>query len=124
MFKSRLAFASVVGLVALAATLATASQPAKKAYLLVQVDVTNPAQYQEYAKLSPGIVAKFGGKYLARAGRTVTLEGPPARSRVVVLEFPSVERVEAFYNSPEYVAARKVRAGAGQAQFVVVEGIE
>ena len=83
-----------------------------------------PGAVQEYAKLTPGIVAKFGGKYLARAGRTVTLEGPPARSRVVVLEFPSVERAEAFYKSPEYIAARKVRAGAAQAQFVVVEGIE
>ena len=122
--KSCLACASFLGFLALAATLATASQPAKKAYLLVQVDVTNPAQYGEYAKLTPGIVAKFGGKYLARAGRTVTLEGPPARSRVVVLEFPSVERAEAFYKSPEYVAARKVRAGAAQAQFVVVEGME
>lgn len=123
-FVSRLAVASLFGLVVLATGLALASQPAKKAYLLVQVDVTSPAQYQEYAKLSPGIIAKFGGRYLARAGRTVTLEGPPARSRVVVLEFPSFERAEAFYNSPEYVAARKVRAGAGDAQFVVVEGIE
>ena len=122
--KARIAFAGLLGLVLFAAGWAVASQPPKKAYVLVQVDVTNPAQYQEYAKLSPGIVAQFGGKYLARAGRTVTLEGPPARARVVVLEFPSFERAAAFYNSPEYVAARKVRAGAGQAQFVLVEGTE
>jgi uncharacterized protein (DUF1330 family) len=96
----------------------------KKAYLLVQVEVNNVEQYQEYGKRSPGIVAKFGGRYLARAGRTVTLEGTPAKSRVVVIEFPSLARAEAFYHSPEYVAARKLRVGAGDAQFVVVEGIE
>jgi uncharacterized protein (DUF1330 family) len=109
--------------VAFAAGLAVA-QPPKKAYLLVQADVTNQQQYQEYAKLSPGIIAKYGGRYLARAGRTVTLEGPPAKSRVVVVEFPSIERAQQFYDSPEYTAARKLRAGAATAQFVVVEGLE
>jgi uncharacterized protein (DUF1330 family) len=94
----------------------------RKAYILVQVDVTKPQQYAEYMKLSPGIIEKFGGRFLARGGRTATLEGPPARSRVVVVEFPSYERAEEFYNSPEYVAARQVRAGAASAQFVLVEG--
>ena len=108
---------------AFAAGLAAAQAP-RKAYLLVQVDVTNPPQYQEYAKLSPGIIAKYGGRYLARAGRTTTLEGPPAKSRVVVVEFPSFDRAQAFYSSPEYAAARKLREGAGTAQFVVVEGVE
>jgi uncharacterized protein (DUF1330 family) len=97
--------------------------PQKRAYLLVQADVTNPDRYAEYAKVAPGIVAKYGGRYLARGGRTVLLEGPPARSRVVVLEFPSVEAAEQFYRSPEYTAARKLREGASQAQFVVVEAM-
>jgi len=77
---------------------------------------------EEYAKLSPAIIEKFGGRFLARGGRSTTLEGPPAPGRVVVIEFPSYERAQAFYNSPEYVAARKVRAGAAKAQFVLVEG--
>ena len=122
--SSRIAATCLLGVLGLTTGLLTATQATKKAYMVVQVDVTNPAQYQEYTKLAPAIVAKFGGKYLARAGRTVTLEGPPARSRVVVLEFPSLQQAEAFYNSPEYVAARKIRAGAAQAQFVVVEGYE
>src|SRR5262245_36246383 len=88
-----------------------ALQPSPKAYLLVQVDVTNPQQYGEYAKLSPAIIEKFGGRFLARGGRSITLEGPTAPSRVVVIEFPSFERGQAFYNSPEYVAARNVQAG-------------
>ena len=99
-------------------------QSQKKAYIVVQADVTNQDQYQEYAKIAPGIVAKYGGRYLARAGRTTTLEGPAAKSRVVVLEFPTFERAEAFYRSDEYVAARKLRAGAASAQFVLVEGVE
>lgn len=95
----------------------------KKAYLLVQTDITNPEQYAEYANRTPSIVAKYGGKYLARGGRSLTLEGPAARSRVVVLEFASLEQAQAFYNSPEYVSARQLRAGAATAQFVLVEGM-
>jgi uncharacterized protein (DUF1330 family) len=116
------------GLFAAIATVITlslaAAQTEKKAYLLVQVDVTDIERYQEYGKHSPAIIAKFGGRYLARAGRTLTLEGTPAKARVVVIEFPSLARARAFYDSPEYVAARKLREGAGDAQFVVVEGIE
>lgn len=117
-----LALAVLIGAAFAAGT--TVAQPAKKAYMVVQADITNPQQYQEYAKLSPGIVAKYGGRYLARAGRTATLEGPPAKSRVVVLEFPNFEQAQAFYESAEYVKARAVRAGAATAQFVVVEGVE
>jgi uncharacterized protein (DUF1330 family) len=113
--------ASIAVLFAAAAARAV-QDPGKKAYLLVQVDVTNPQQYGEYTKLSPAIIEKFGGRFLARGGRSTTLEGPPASSRVVVIEFPSFERAQAFYDSPEYVAARKVRAGAARAQFVLVEG--
>jgi uncharacterized protein (DUF1330 family) len=128
MRPSRHSAPSFVGLVAIIATAATlgfaAGQAEKKAYLLVQVDVTDVERYQEYGKHSPAIVAKYGGRYLARAGRTVTLEGTPAKSRVVVIEFPSMARARAFYDSAEYVAARKLRAGAGDAQFVIVEGVE
>lgn len=94
----------------------------KKGYIIAQVDVTNPQQYGEYAKLSPGIIQKFGGRFLARAGRTVTLEGTPARSRVVIVEYPSFDRAEAFFTSPEYQQAKKLREGAANAQFILVEG--
>lgn len=95
----------------------------KKAYLLVQADITDPDQYQNYAKVSPGIIAKYGGTYLARAGRTATLEGPAAKSRVVFIEFPSFEAAERFYTSEDYQAAIKLRSGAATAQFIIVEGI-
>ncbi|MDP2320625.1 MAG: DUF1330 domain-containing protein [Acidobacteriota bacterium] len=94
----------------------------KKGYIIAQVDVTNPQQYAEYAKLTPGLIEKTGGRFIARGGRTATLEGPAARSRVVIIEFPSFERAQEFFNSPGYVAARKLREGAATAQFVLVEG--
>jgi uncharacterized protein (DUF1330 family) len=124
---SRLATALALGviLVVLLNVISVARQSSAppKAYIVVQVDVTNPQQYAEYAKLTPDIIAKFGGRFLARAGKTVTLEGPPAKSRVVVIEFPSLQKAEEFYRSPEYTAAKKLRAGAATAQFIAVEGL-
>ena len=102
---------------------AQAPAPARKAYLLVQSDVTNPQQYAEYAKLTPAIVEKFGGRFIARGGQSATLEGRTAPSRVVVLEFPSYERAQAYYASAEYQDAKKKRAGAATMQMVVVEGL-
>jgi uncharacterized protein (DUF1330 family) len=99
-----------------------AQEAPKKGYIIGQVDVTNPQQYAEYAKLSPAIIDKFGGRFLARAGRTVTLEGTPARSRVVIIEYPSFERAQAWLASPEYQKAKKMREGAADAQFIVIEG--
>lgn len=99
------------------------SVPAKKAYVLVQSDVTNAEQYAGYAKLSPATVEKYGGKFLARGGRSLTLEGQKAPSRVVVIEFPNYEAAQAWYNGSEYTALRKMRAGAATMQFVVVEGM-
>lgn len=52
----------------------------KKGYIIAQVDVTNPQQYAEYTKLTPGLIEKAGGRFIARGGRTATLEGPAARS--------------------------------------------
>ncbi len=118
----RLLFAAAI--VAIAGGFALAAQGApKKAYMVAQVEVTNPEQYGEYTKLSPGIIEKFGGRFVARGGRSMTLEGPAAKGRLVVVEFPSFERAQEFYNSPEYQAAKKVRAGAAEGQFVLVEGM-
>ena len=114
-----LAIGAVMGAAAVGSGAWAQTTPARKAYLLVQSDVTNPEQYAAYAKLTPGIIEKF----VARGGRSITLEGREAPARVVVLEFPSLEAAQAFYNSPEYVAARKIRSGAATMQIVAVEGL-
>lgn len=117
---------TILGVACVALALAaggSAQESAKKGYILVQVDVSNPQQYGEYTKVTPGLIEKFGGHFIARGGRTATLEGPDARGRVVVIEFPTFERAQQFYNSPEYVAARRIRAGAATAQMILVEGV-
>ena len=93
------------------------------AYMLVTVDVTDPDQYRQYTDRSPAAIARYGGRFLARGGRTVTLEGEPETRRVVVVEFPSLEQAEACYNSPEYQEAKSHREGAASARFIVVEGV-
>ena len=93
------------------------------AYLVVRAEVTDWPQYQEYMRVTPGIVARFGGRFIARGGEVVTLEGPPETRRVVIIEFPNLTQAEAFYRSEEYTQARQLRAAAGTAQFIAVEGI-
>lgn len=113
----------VVAALIVVGALAVGAQAPKKAYMLVQIDVTDSPRYGEYMKLTPGLIEKHGGRFIARGGRSETLEGTPARSRVVIVEFPSYERAQQFYSSAEYQAAKKLRDGAATAQFVLVEGM-
>src|SRR4051812_49893320 len=96
----------------------TVQDGGKKAYVLVQVDVADAQRYGEYTKLSPGIIAKFGGRFLARGGRTTTLEGTPARGPVLLIQVPRFEPAHGVYKPPHYQTPRKGRAGAATGQFV------
>ncbi len=93
------------------------------AYIIVRMHVTDAERYKEYTKAAPDVVAQYGGRFIVRGGATVTLEGPEEKDRIVVLEFPSLDRAKAFYGSEEYTAAAKLREGAASAQFVAVEGV-
>lgn len=93
------------------------------AYLIVRVNVTDMTQYQEYMKLTPAIVEAHGGKFIARGGDVLTLEGPDETRRVVLLEFPTKQDAEAFYKSDAYQAAIAVRKDAAEAEFIVVDGV-
>jgi uncharacterized protein (DUF1330 family) len=92
------------------------------AYVVAQVTVTKPEAYAEYAKLAAPAIAKHGGKYLVRGGKTESLEGSWLPSRFVVVEFASVAAAKAFYNSVDYQAARQKRLGAADFHMFVVEG--
>jgi uncharacterized protein (DUF1330 family) len=109
-------------LLVLCGAFAVGAQAPKKAYMIGQIDVTNPLQYAEYTKLTPALIEKFNGRFVARGGRSETVEGPAAKGRIVVIEFPSFERAKEFYNSAEYQTAKKMRIGAATVQFVLVEG--
>ena len=93
------------------------------AYVIVDIQVTDPVGYEEYRKLAPPIVAAFGGKYLARGGKTETLEGDWSPKRLVILEFESAERAKEWLNSPEYRGARQLRRQTTQTNMVVIEGV-
>ena len=93
------------------------------AYLIARVSVTDWNKYDQYMKVTPGIIAKYGGKFIVRGGQTVTLEGPTEKWRIVVVEFPDLEKAKEFYYSQDYTDAKTLREGAALAQFVAVEGV-
>ena len=92
------------------------------AYMIVEVETTDEALMGEYRKLTPGLVAKFGGKFIVRGGKTRTLEGGWTPPRIVVLEFPDYAAAERFYDSPEYKPALAMRLKAGQNRAIIVDG--
>lgn len=87
------------------------------------VSVTDPEAYGKYAELAGPAIAKHGGRFIARAGRYVQLEGKE-RPRNVVAKFDSLEAAEACYNSPEYQAAKAHAVGAAERELVIVETTE
>jgi uncharacterized protein (DUF1330 family) len=92
------------------------------AYMLARINVTDPAQYENYKALAPIAINKYGGTYLTRGGAMETLEGDEETLRVVLLSFPDMDSARACYNSPEYTKARAARAGAAEGHFVILEG--
>ena len=93
------------------------------AYVLVEVDVTDPTLFQEYAKGVPATIAAHGGKYIVRGGAVETKEGGWAPKRVVVLEFPSMAQARKWYDSPEYKPLLALRLKAANAKLILVEGM-
>ncbi|WP_242928623.1 DUF1330 domain-containing protein [Pontibacter vulgaris] len=94
------------------------------AYIIVDIDVTDPATYDEYKKLTPGSLVPFDGKFIVRGGETEILEGNWQPNRIVVLEFPTVEKAKAWWSSPEYETAKGIRQKASNTNMIVVDGFE
>jgi uncharacterized protein (DUF1330 family) len=95
-----------------------------KAYWIAHVDITDPEQYGEYTRRAPAAFARYGGKFLARGGRSEALEGRPTPQRSVVIEFDSYEQAVACYRSAESQDACAHRQGVAKADSVIVEGFE
>ena len=74
------------------------------------------------ALAAPAAIAKHGGRFIVRGGPVTTLEGPDEHDRVVVIEFPTMERAKAFWDGPEYAAAKALRKSAATGQFILLEG--
>ena len=94
------------------------------AYWVARSKINDAVEYKKYTDLVPGIIAKWGGKVLARGGRYRILEGPEKFQRFVVIEFPSLEQAVACHDSPEYqvASAHRLKNGVGEVELVIVEG--
>ena len=92
------------------------------AYWIAHVEVTDPDGYSKYAKLAGPAIASFGGKFLARGGKHIQLEGND-RARNVIVEFPDLATAEACYRSPAYQEAVAHAKGASERELVLVEGV-
>src|SRR5262245_21780511 len=94
------------------------------AYVIVDIDIKDPARYEEYRRLAPASITRYGGRYLVRGGRTEVFEGKWEPKRVVVLEFSTIERARAWLESAEYAEARAIRQSCSDAVMVAVAGVE
>ena len=94
------------------------------AYVIVEAEVTDPEQYKQYMAASPGAVAAGGGRFVARGGETVTLEGDWQPKRIVVLEFPDLETATRWYHSDEYQSVKRLREGAADFHAIAVAGVD
>ena len=93
------------------------------AYVIVDINIHDPLRYEEYKNLAAPTVELYGGKYIARGGRTERLEGDWSPSRLVILQFDTLEQAKQWHDSPEYSGARKIRYETATSSMVVIEGI-
>lgn len=94
-----------------------------KGYIIVEVSITDPQEYEEYKKLTPAAVAAYDGKFIVRGALTESLEGDWQPERVVVLEFPSVERAKEWWHSEIYSKAKEIRQRTAKTKMLVVAGV-
>jgi uncharacterized protein (DUF1330 family) len=91
------------------------------AYVVLQIEITDPGKHAKYREIATPIVEKYGGRYLARGGKMEVIEGE-SLSRIVIVEFPSIKRFKSFYHAPEYQEAKVLRQSATRGNMLVVEG--
>jgi uncharacterized protein (DUF1330 family) len=94
------------------------------AYVIVETDVTDPEQYEQYKAASPAAIAAGGGRFLVRGGELAVLEGDWQPSRIVVLEFKDLEAAKRWYESQAYQEAKKLREGAASFRAIAVQGTD
>jgi len=93
------------------------------ALLFADIDVKDPQAYAEYRTANPGVVKKYHGRYLAVGGDVKVIEGDWSPRRTIIIEFPDMAAVTAFYDSPEYTELRKIRWKSADSRIVVFETI-
>jgi uncharacterized protein (DUF1330 family) len=92
-------------------------------YVVALDEVTDPEAFARYRQIVPAIIEQFGGRFLVRGGKPEALEGNWEPSRLIIIEFPSVERAKAWWASEEYAEAKLLRQGAANTTLTIVEGV-
>jgi uncharacterized protein (DUF1330 family) len=92
------------------------------AYVIVEIEIYDPVEYEEYKKLTPASIAAYDGRFVVRGAQTESMEGDWNPQRIVVLEFPSVERAKEWWHSPQYSKAKAIRQRSANTKMLVVEG--
>jgi uncharacterized protein (DUF1330 family) len=93
------------------------------AYVISEVDVRDPEGFETYRSMAAPTIARYGGRYLVRGGQAALAEGSPEPNNIIVVEFPTMQRLLEWYASPEYAEALKVRRTALDRRLIFVEGI-
>jgi uncharacterized protein (DUF1330 family) len=93
------------------------------AYIFANVEITDHAAYEEYRRRVPAVIAAYGGRYLVRGGAVRRVEGDAPIHRLVILEFPNMEQLTAFYNSTEYQPLLTIRQRAAKSNLLAIEGV-
>jgi len=93
------------------------------AYVIVEIDITDPIGYEEYKKQAAATVHKYGGKYIVRGGKTEVLEGDWHPKRLVILQFESMQHAKEWLHCEEYREPRKLRHRTAKTKMVLVEGV-
>ena len=94
------------------------------AYVIAEVEVTNPEGYKPYTQLVPASIALYGGRFLARGGAAEELEGDWPKLRRVIIEFPSMEAARAWWDSPEYARPKEMRRANSKGRLILLEGFD
>ena len=93
------------------------------AYVIVEIEIHDASEYEAYKKLTPATIASYDGRFVVRGGTTESLEGDWQPGRIVVLEFPTVERAKEWWHSDAYTEAKIIRQRAAKTKMIVVEGV-
>ena len=94
------------------------------AYMVVQINITDPDKFAKYREAVPAVVESFGGRYIARGAQVEILEGSHDGRRLVLFEFPSMDAIRRFWNSPEYAKVKPLRENAAEIDVWAVPGVE
>ena len=93
------------------------------AYVVVDLEVLDKEKFEEYKQLVPGTIQMYGGRYVVRGGNVETLEGSWHPRRFVVVEFDSIEKAKAWYESTDYAKPKEIRQACTRSSIILVEGV-